>query len=506
MTDRNFSSTVIFNTSPSTVVFVTCSEPGTYAFTVTRNNDLTTMDTFHILIESLPLMWFFTVIDTSTNSITRTLNTESENYLLRAWIYDPAYQNITEEQVAPTQTSRQLTSTFRSLGEYPTFSYDSREIEISVPVYSENFYWESTIHTKTIPGLLTFQIIGQNVSSWGRRLKHRKDVIAISKFRNLDFAQSQDNVLANSSYFRLIMDPFSVGHFYSLSSAFGAESVVIGDIINQGLKYHLKHSLSNGNALHSVAATKNGFVLATSTTLTFTINQTTSESIGIPQGMIDRVKSADYYDRSMNGTSVLNSLVFAWNSLERSVNGYPFIRLYYSKDSGRSFSLLMVNVNRNEQSEGSGYIMDLSIQHCHSNVAILIWDVSGSESILLFDPITETFENGYYSQTAILNHNKGSTPGLTSAEGNTLYLWGDNLHFSSDGGKTVSPISITSRDAQTVGSVGLTTTEFIKNFVTAKGGSFAFLTSTNRLFYGKAGVRDSIELNNGLSATSSRFF
>lgn len=64
---------------------VTCSKPGLYIFTVYRNNNISTADSFYITVKDLDLQWFYQFLDQKGAKISEI----KSNVKIRIWIYDP---------------------------------------------------------------------------------------------------------------------------------------------------------------------------------------------------------------------------------------------------------------------------------------------------------------------------------------------------------------------------------------------------------------------------------
>lgn len=94
-----------------------------------------------------------------------------------------------------------------------------------------------------------------------------------------------------------------------------------------------------------------------------------------------------------------------------------------------------------------------------------------------------------------------ATSGTNSGE---LLIYGDDLYYSPNGGLTATKVILRSRDRDRPAPF-LNATEYIKEVKTSSNGDYAVLTSDMRVFYGKIGVEEAIELIVGLGKDSGTF-
>lgn len=307
----------------------------------------------------------------------------------------------------------------------------------------------------------------------------------IEKFNSLDFAVTSTVSNSPTPFFRVYTDPFAVENLIATGSIYGSENFVFLSSLHSSpaATFQLKPSLGSITALTEIAFTNlSTFFLAANKIYCMT-NGTTTESTGIPVlAGVNRIKTATHKDRSSNGTSTLNSLILAWNSDVRVANSANYVPVYISFNNGASFSNFEVVVTSNAAIAG-GRIFDISVEHSFSKLAILVRDENGADVIYLtdaFNPgvLTMGYRNGASSDSLFFTGSKNSLPRISAIKG-TLFVWGDGLNFSPDGGFNLFPISIVSRNAQ-VSPVGLGTSEFVKDVAFSNNGGFAILTSNNR--------------------------
>jgi hypothetical protein len=296
----------------------------------------------------------------------------------------------------------------------------------------------------------------------------------------------------------LYNDIFTPGNFYLVGSHLGGDrllSVVDNFKSNSEL-------LLIGVTLLDIAITKNTICILTNDKIIYISEGLANDSEGLVAGVtINHIKGTNFLS-----SSIYDNLVVGWDSSFRSTDSISVASIFISVDGGKSFEEVNVSVFSNGSSNIGGYIMDISIQPSYNCIAILIRDANGTDKIVLMDPFNKSdIVNAYTSEpnetSQIYSDSTAAEPRVISITSG-IFIWGDNLLFSPDGGYNLFQI---------VFDNPLLPNEYLKHLAVDKIGQFAALTSTNRfyiidlrIFYGRVGLFEAIELNAGLSSASSK--
>ena len=274
--------------------------------------------------------------------------------------------------------------------------------------------------------------------------------------------------------------------------------------------YSLPASITPGSTIRG-AAFAFGSIAVITTNGVASANSTALSAFNIATGLplstqMTQIRGPMYCDFTISRASTLNQIIITWDSTAVSTVSVSNVSFFVSQDGGTTFTAVSINVDIN--AVGGGFIRDVAVQHTYNNLAVLIRDGSAYDRIATFNLSSMTVSSTLgYSFNPAVNANiivdggsKGSSPKLTPIPGGQLLVWGDMLCYSSNGGANVFSVSLLSRDPSRP-AIGLASSEYIKDVTAGYDGRIAVLTSTNRVFYGRAGLSSAIELIAGLTTT-----
>ncbi|KAI9145091.1 hypothetical protein BKA69DRAFT_1053086 [Paraphysoderma sedebokerense] len=195
----------------------------------------------------------------------------------------------------------------------------------------------------------------------------------------------------------------------------------------------------------------------------------------------------------------MNGYVFAW------IKSPGESTLYYSENGTDPYQRISLTLGN------AGFIHDVAVQSVFDSIAILVRDNGGLDKVVVFDIFDRELKDGVSfplvgGSTAPLDDgSKNPVLGLTESGQGTgeLLAWGGSLAYLPIGGLVALDITLKSRDPARPAS-GLGNTETILEVATSADGSYALLTSLNRIFYGKFGHFEAIELIGGLNQTEGK--
>ncbi|KAI8918744.1 cation channel sperm-associated protein subunit delta-domain-containing protein [Entophlyctis helioformis] len=525
LSDGSSSSTGTLTVAQSATLSITCTTAGVETFTVLRDGNAATTDTFSVtIVAGQCFQWYYVVgpspLDSQPSSSLGFAPASTASVAMRVWVADPASLSAGETAgtaVTPSAKSAQLSAAFYSVGEWPMVTISGGgAIITNVSIGSTGSYWDVTLQTY-LAGSYPTTITSLNTTLLNCAIRDTHSAIAVTKFSaaTLGLNTHASAGSSASSYFSVVQDSCAPNVVLAIGSAYGdgrfAMSQTMFAAADSSLLYSLPSALSPGTSLRGFAFPHGGIsALVTNSAVFANTSSPLSASSGLPAStQLARIQSVSYCDASINRTSALNTLVVAWDPAARSTPSATNITLYLSTDAGATF-FSTVSVNVDKTAVGNGYIRDVAIIHTFATISILVRDGSGFDRIALLDTRTWTVTTDAYEFRTAVNPDvivdggvKGSTPRLTpvASGAGELLVWGDGLFYSPNGGLNVFPVSLVSRDPARP-AAGLDTSEYITQVATAVNGRFAALTSTNRIFYGQTGLSTAIELVGGLATTA----
>ena len=376
---------------------------------------------------------------------------------------------------------------FQNLGFFPTLQYQSLYASLGSVSWNHNaHYWECQLNSSSngTSGSFSITFHEQGISVLGLSVNPSSTLIPIQKYSSTPFRPS-----SNSSSFpgplNIYSDVCASGIHFATSSLFG----------NSNLAYTQNDFNSLDNTLNSIyqipssTAFINGISLTKETIAVLVGNKisfgsqgntllTTSTGIPATDTSIDRIQGPHYCDPRSKKSSLTNSVVLAWSSTTNS----PTVSLYLSYTGGSSFINVPVSTDLSSTNNG-GKIYAVTIDHSRATICVLLRDANNSDRILIIDALnTANSTLGYTSgsnRSVLDGGGKRAVPSLRAFPGGQLLVWGDSLNYSPDGGKTLFPVALNSRNPGMPAS-GLGSLESILDVVGSNDGKFAVLTSTNR--------------------------
>nr|KAJ3421509.1 hypothetical protein HK105_003281 [Polyrhizophydium stewartii] len=498
-------------------VSVSCPAAGSQMFTVLRNSDATTTDTFYITLAAAQCFRWFAVYGTAplaagSLALVAPLSTAA----LRIWIADPSNLSAAESAGSATTPST-ITSAFAAIGEWPSLSMPkSNSLVLNSSTFSQaGSYWEFTYSTGT-GSQVSITITGQNTTLLECSIEPLYLTASITKLSasSLALASSASVGSSATSYFSVYQDACAPNVLLAAGSTLGDGRFVLTQSFfgasDASVLYSLPSTISAGSSVRGIAFTMSSIVaLVTNGAAVATASTGWFSSSGLPSTtQLNRVSSVAHCDPTMNRTSTSNLVVAAWDSTFRSQPAATSQTLYVSMDAGASFVAVPINVDK--QAAGGGYIRDVVIVHASQSLVVLVRDGSAFDRIVLVPINLSGGSSDGYQFLSSVNPGvildagvKGSAPRLTPASSGAsdLLLWGDSLFYSPNSGTNVFAVSLISRDPARP-AAGLDTTEYIKAVATSTAGRFAALTSTNRVFYGQIGITSAIELAAGIGPSA----
>jgi hypothetical protein len=367
----------------------------------------------------------------------------------------------------------------------PVFSYDSLYFSLGSPSWNSEGYWESLLNTTSFTGEGRITFVDQEISVVGMRANPASILIPIQKYSSTGLSTSTVSSSSTPGPISIFSDACSSGIHFATSSLFGTFNLAYTQNSFSALDPFLNNIYqipgSSGAAVKSVASNTASlaFLYGTNSISYLNAAGVLASSSGIPPtAALDRLQGPHYCDKRLNQGSFTNAVVVAWSAGTAATN----IPLYISQNGGVSFSSLSVNTDISNTG-ASGRVYDVAIDHARATLCALIRDGNGYDRILVVDlsnyaNVTLGYTSG--STASFLDAGvKGSTPGLRIFPAGQLLVWGDSLNFSPDGGKTLFPVAISSRNPA-LPATGLASTEYIADVAASHTGAFAVLTSMNR--------------------------
>jgi hypothetical protein len=366
-------------------------------------------------------------------------------------------------------------------------SFESRLITVTETSFNEvGQYWEASLTTLTTPGQISFIIDGQKVASWGQFVQPVQGTLTISKVPPDTFSVAS-NLAAATTFFNIHQDGFAKDSIYFENSAMGLNRfrhTESGFRSMSGTRTHANFASATG--ILGFAFTRNHVLGLDGFNVCIFSNQGASKSVLTT--FANRIISVRDPLLPLEYNSPFNDLVIAWNSA-RSTNSVSVLHL--SVDEGKTFKPIDITVDEKGVGAG-GYIAAVCFYAPSQNVLVLIRDADGSDRLIMLNPFDtqQPFRRLYErpaSQGSLLDSSvKGSKMGMTSSNGGWLYLWGDNLYASDDGGNTINSMILQGKD-KNAPNLDLLPSEYIKQVVVESQGDLSVLTSINRYIFSNLG-------------------
>ncbi|KAI8815055.1 cation channel sperm-associated protein subunit delta-domain-containing protein [Cladochytrium replicatum] len=507
---------------------IRCTSYGSKWFQVYRDGNTSTADTFYVTIKKSPGCYQWYIVsgvsrDTTTSTWIKDLNSVKKSDLgsvpsytsgiqARVWVVDPSRMSSDEASgraVQPSDYSLQVTASFYSLGELPvlTLLWGDR-LKTSSTNFSTEGYWSLVLQSGS-PGSAPLQVEGQDISVFDCSAESIQSVIDVSKYNSgtkVVLTQLSTNVSVSSSdaYLRLALDICSPTVAYVTSSSFGPRLFLFSqNELSSSSLYSLPAELSISSIIDIVATYATTFfntdvgMFWTKDLVTFTKPE------GLPNIPFAFLRGPSYCDISLSAASMFNNIVLAWN------RGSNVGRLYFSTNGGVRFTSIEMSLAplSTTQATVTGFIRDATVLHTQGVVLVLISDQSGIDRMVSFDPKTLKFENLFAfrdvsSYFPMLDRSQAVNQpvrqlAVDQASGGDLYVWGSSVVTSPNGGESVFQVDLKSRDPFTE-PINLASNEFVVDMARSFEGSFAFLTSANRVFAGKSGINVAVEIAAGI--------
>ncbi|KAJ3093021.1 hypothetical protein HK102_012230 [Quaeritorhiza haematococci] len=295
---------------------------------------------------------------------------------------------------------------------------------------------------------------------------------------------------------------------FAQSQAFGTGNILFtqGDLMRSASTILLSFAPSYGvSAILDIATPRNGLVFLTDKGIFQTNgkNPLAAPETGIPAEVtFTHLRSISYCDKSKIVESPMNNVVVAWNQNPSSSSSVP---IYISWTAGRTFRSFNVDISGRggAAATGLGYIRDISIQQVHTRLVLLIKDLAGMDRIVFISLRDGSVSNGYvFDKTSgyeALLIPDGVQPTLVSVAsgGGDMFAMAKDLFYSPNGGTSFLPMTLQSRDPMRP-APGLTSDEFVEQFISTEYDDMMVMTSKNRVFYSRTGLPTMMEIGAGI--------
>ncbi|KAJ3338877.1 hypothetical protein HDU93_008930 [Gonapodya sp. JEL0774] len=499
-------------------VFFTCSTRGTHFFTVFANGVASNADAFYVTVDPAPgcYQWYFvsgpantsTEFDALTDARIGVLESAS-NAMARMWIVDPAQASAGElagTAKLPSAASKQITYSLETLGDMPIITSPASHSlsDLSISFDTTIFAWQLLFATPPEGGLVELHLSSRGTTILGCRVADTTVDVNVAAYGTQTIGLLQ----ATSQTVLLPLPTFSIftsscAHTFQVALMGGARFLFTHRGLTSSTEplYSLPAYVTAPSppaaSISAVVLTPTGIAFLVDGTVYFTEDTMTfSRAEGIPSSVtiahISGPASCD--DVSNPQRSNYNSAVLAWSASSTV--------LFYSFTGGRVFSNATVTIP--DSTSPASSITDAKSLNVLGRIVTLVVTVAGNHAISILDPVTNFWTAGYAFSVGDLTG--AGKPGAvakmaTLSSGSVeVMVWGAGLYYSPNGGTSFFRIPLVSRDPLRP-AVGLDAAEYISYLDTSEGGAWIAVTSTNRVFYGKAGLSDVVEIAAGLLPT-----
>ncbi|KAJ3152767.1 Katanin p60 ATPase-containing subunit A-like 2, partial [Irineochytrium annulatum] len=461
--------------------------------------------------------WYFVTgmpgWESSTHPAMNTVPGDSTFLYARLWIVDPVSLTASEAAgtaASPSTMSGEITSSFQSVGQYPSISAaEAPKVAFGAAAYNPARYWELRYNSSDADAIAV-TVSGCDVSLLNCFVQ--ETISSLFVVQNEDFTATwkkasittlQSSTKTSSAAFNVITNPCSENMAFAYGSLYGGANLVYSETFFTASGEQRMFTLPSGSSIVSVAATPSGVAALTSTGLYYfpSNSSAASSAVSLSQSVtssLSYVTSPPYCDPVNGKSSFMNTHVVAWGS------GPGALTFYFSADGGASFLSYSLTSTFGTRAS-TARILHVAIQHTFENYCILVSTSQDAGAVYLFDPVLQTLSKGNVfavgSALALYGGAKSSAPVAIPVRsgGGDVLLGGDTLFYSPNGGKNVFAINLLNRNS-TVPGLGVT--ESVSQLTsTSTGGLYAFLSSTNRIFFGISGLPDAYEILSGLTPT-----
>ncbi|ORZ35675.1 hypothetical protein BCR44DRAFT_1116157 [Catenaria anguillulae PL171] len=507
------------------------------------------------------------------------LPASTSNVLGKLWIrsLDASASDATERSTPgtawqPSPMSRQITTLFQQLGEVPLLSLastgapaaisDTRFILTTAPVATA--YWLVNI-TTTQPASLVLNVANSQSRSWAARLHQ---TLLHSRYRlpntphihitrapgsSLSLAQPSTLSSAPGPLDLLRLDPCSLNRaLLRLATSPTSGALIYTDRGLDGTSGALATLASTSSSLSIRAAAINPlgpFAIASDNSLILPNGTAWPAPTSI--GTLTSLTPASACDILAGyGVSRLSTAIAAWpdagNTLVVSLPRASLLAPTFASAKALlaaplttppapgfarwdwpTLAASAIDVYP-LQLPNVAMVHDIDIEHATGALLALVRTTAGADQLVAVDLLAPTSAYAviatYAGITALDSGTRGAKLQLTLSRGRGRHMFvsGDSLIYSSNGGVTGIPVTLTTRDPNVIlgGTTALAPTEWVAQVATVpaalKGnadtlaqsaaqvqvgvGRFAVLTSNNRVFIGMAGEREAVEVPSPVAA------
>lgn len=541
------------STSPSTNM--SCSTGGTKLVQLKRGGSASTVDSFYVDIDSVADCGYHWYMTFASGPSSRSVRTETPSLEFYVWIVSANHASEQERDTTatlPSSYSASLSKEFYMMGEKPHLSLESLR-EVSLRTEGDTVFdnaknvWVGHLNThneelvEAVVSGKKISVLNCNVADGVYPISVTHQALAttfpagpeaafISALAAASFTEAPSS---SSSIFTIRRNPCAHNvavAFLPVSMTTDRHFLVTDNafVDTQLVAAPLPASVpdSTNSAIIDAAFANETIVLLTNTTVfygqyvnasitpiwtesTFTTSASSLSSSSSPPYRMDRIRSGgacSVFRTSKCDSSFMHDVVMAWNTAVAD-------SFYLSTDGGISFTNVTLPA---QYTESLVTISDIQLNAYDAITLLLIY--SDREAVLMYSSFTSSGSVSYTQPPSwSLGHSftdagkdrisagsKACSPSITMSASTSgeLYVWGDTLTYSSNGGVTTHVIALRNRDPSVSGT-GLASDEYIAQVTTSASGHAAVLTSTNRLFITAASLSYALEIQSG-TAPSAR--
>ncbi|KAJ3106809.1 hypothetical protein HDU97_005516 [Phlyctochytrium planicorne] len=417
----------------------------------------------------------------------------TDNLYGRIWVLDASEASLPVTKT-PSQLSLELSLSFVSLGLVPTIN-TAEGLTIGDVVFSKDGrYWEFTYNT-THPTTYLLDIDSNKVSLINCHISPAHLPLSVQKFDpSYLFTQSSlpSPPIAVSS-FKVYQDACSTNVAVAISNAYGPLNFLLTQ--SSFAESKVMKTVGGQGDIAGVAMTQYNILFMDTAGDVF-VNGTIHSS-GITT-KVNRIRGESDCDVLKDYSLNLGEHVVAWND---GVGGTSF---FYSVNGGSNFNEFSLQSSLADATvtgtPKQPKIRDIALSGTFQNYIVLATDISGVDRVYLVDPFLGGVTNAYkFVSNQIDGGSMGSKPSiwpLKSGAGEVLFA-GDQLFYSPNGGRNL--LKLTLAASTDLGAADVRRpNEWISQVASDKSsGKLAILTSINRIFWGKAGFPNLLEVKGG---------